>query len=461
MTAMTSLPPWAPDDRALRERTGRTAARRNLWLSVPAQALAIAVWMLWSVLVVHLPEAGFRYSTNQLFWLAALPALSGGTLRIVHAVAMPMIGGRRFTTLATASLLLPAVGIGLAVQDPATPFEYLLALALLCGLGGGNFAGSTAHASLFSPQAGQGRALALNAALGHLGVALAQGLVPLVIGVQLFGAFNGPAQPTAQGPMWLQNAGFVWVPLILAATAAAWFGIDDRADTRAGLGEQALIFTRRYNWLMCWLTLGALGSFIGLSASLPLLAHSEFPRDEALHLVWLGPLIGAVLRPVGGWMADRWGGARVTFWVFVAMALGAAVARSCLPGPGVGIPQPGQLAGFLASFGVLFAAAGIGNGSTFRMICSLFVADRVRRAEALPSAQAVATREGAVEAAAALGFASAMGAYGGFFIPKTFGASLAMTGSAAPALATFTAFYLSCIALTWWACTRRDAPLPC
>jgi NNP family nitrate/nitrite transporter-like MFS transporter len=463
MSSMSIIRHWNPEDRGFWERSGRVVARRNLWVSVPALALAFAVWMLWSVVVVHLPAAGFRYSTNQLFWLTALPALCGATLRIFYAFAVPMIGGRRFTTLATASLLLPAVGIGLAVQDPNTPFEWMVVLALLCGLGGANFASSMANISFFFPSARQGYALGLNAGLGHLGVALVQLLVPLAISAGVCGLFAGPAQQTAQGPMWLQNAGFIWVPLILASTAAAWFGMDDLADTHAGMAEQAVIFTRRHNWLMCWLYLGTFGSFIGFSASLPMLAQSQFQRADALHLVWLGPLIGAVLRPLGGWMADHWGGARVTFWIFVAMALAAAVALFCLPTTDTtGQPvQGGNFPGFLAAFGVLFAASGIGNGSTFRMISSLFVAERVQRAGGLPSDQALAAKEGAVEAAAALGFASAIGAYGGFFIPKSVGSSLAMTGSASAALAMFIVFYLSCIALTWWAYSRRNAPYPC
>ncbi|MCM0609856.1 MAG: MFS transporter [Ideonella sp. WA131b] len=463
MSSMSIIRHWNPEDRGFWDRSGRVVARRNLWVSVPALTLAFAVWMLWSVVVVYLPAAGFRYSTNQLFWLTALPALCGATLRIFYAFAVPMIGGRRFTTLATASLLLPAVGIGLAVQDPNTPFEWMVVLALLCGLGGGNFASSMANISFFFPSARQGYALGLNAGLGHLGVALVQLLVPLAISAGVFGLFAGPAQQTAQGPMWLQNAGFIWVPLILASTAAAWFGMDDLADTRAGMAEQAVIFTRRHNWLMCWLYLGTFGSFIGFSASLPMLAQSQFQRADALHLVWLGPLIGAVLRPLGGWMADHWGGARVTFWIFVAMALAAAAALFCLPATDTtGQPvQGGNFPGFLAAFGVLFAASGIGNGSTFRMISSLFVAERVQRAGGLPSDQALAAKEGAVEAAAALGFASAIGAYGGFFIPKSVGSSLAMTGSASAALAMFIVFYLSCIALTWWAYSRRNAPYPC
>ena len=463
MTTMSIDPHWNPEDRGAWDRSGRAAARRNLWVSIPALALAFAVWMLWSVVVVQLPAAGFRYSTNQLFWLTALPALCGATLRIFYAFAVPKFGGRRFTTVATASLLLPAIGIGLAVLDPNTPFEWMVVLALLCGLGGGNFASSMAHISFFFPSARQGVALGLNAGLGHLGVALVQLLVPLAVGAGVFGVFNGPPQPTAQGPMWLQNAGFIWVPLIMASTAAAWFGMDDLTGTRAGLASQAVIVTRKHNWLMCWLVLGTFGSFIGFSASVPLLAQTQFQHTDALHLVWLGPLIGAVLRPLGGRMADHWGGARVTFWVFVAMLAAAAAALLSLPAAGAdGAPgQGGHFAGFLAAFGVLFAASGIGNGSTFRMIASLFIADRVQRAEGLPSARALAAKEGTVEAAAALGFASAIGAYGGFFIPKSVGSSLAMTGSAAPALLMFIVFYLSCIALTWWAYSRRNAPYPC
>lgn len=463
MNTMTTPQAWNPEDRGFWDRAGRAVAQRNLWVSIPALALAFAVWMLWSVVVVHLPAVGFRYSTNQLFWLTALPALCGATLRIFYAFAVPLIGGRRFTTLATASLLLPAIGLGLAVQDPNTPFEWMVVLALLCGLGGGNFASSMAHISFFFPSARRGTALGLNAGLGHLGVALAQLLVPLAISAGVFGVFGGAAQQTAEGAMWLQNAGFIWVPLILASTAAAWYGMDDLPDTHAGLAEQAVIFTRKHNWLMCWLYLGTFGSFIGFAASLPMLVQSQFQHADALHLVWLGPLIGAVLRPLGGWMADHWGGARVTFWIFVAMALAALAALWCLPSASAegAVGRSGHLLGFLAAFGVLFAASGIGNGSTFRMISCLFVAERLRSADSLPSAQALAAKEGAVEAAAALGFASAIGAYGGFFIPKSVGSSLAMTGSASAAMAMFAVFYLSCIALTWWAYGRRNAPYPC
>ena len=457
MTAMPVIVHWNPEDPGFWERNGRSVATRNLCLSIPALTLAFAVWMLWSAVVVHLPAAGFRYSTNQLFWLAALPSFCGATLRIFYAFAVPMVGGRRFTALATASLLLPAIGIGFAVQDPSTPYELMVLLALLCGLGGGNFASSMANISFFFPSKSQGVALGLNAGLGHLGVAIVQLVVPLVIGVGLFGGFGGAPQATGQGPMWLQNAGFVWVPFIAASALAAWFGMDDIADVKAGFAEQAVIFRRKHNWLMCWLYLGTFGSFIGFAAGMPMLIQSQFEGADALQFVWLGPLLGALMRPLGGWLADHHGGARITFWSFVAMALGVVAVLYCLPHAG----QGGHFAGFLASFGLLFAAAGIGNGSTFRMIPVIFLTERQRAAGPLPGAQKQAARDAGMEAAGVLGFASAIGAYGGFVIPKLYGSSIALTGGPQAALLAFILFYVSCIAVTWWHYSRRGAAMPC
>jgi MFS transporter, NNP family, nitrate/nitrite transporter len=454
---MSIIHHWNPEDHGFWDRSGRAVATRNLWLSIPALTLAFAVWLLWSVVVVHLPAAGFGFSTNQLFWLTALPALSGATLRIVYAFAVPMVGGRRFTALATASLLLPALGIGFAVRDPGTSYEWMVALAMLCGLGGANFASSMANISFFFPAARQGYALGLNAGVGHLGVALVQLVVPLVIGLGALGAFVGAPQRTAQGPMWLQSAGFIWVPFIAASALAAWFGMDDLADARAGFSEQAVVFTRKHNWLMCWLYLGTFGSFIGFSAGLPLLMQSQFLREDLLPLAWLGSLLGALLRPLGGWLADRHGGGRITYWSFVVMVVGSVAVLQCLPHGG----QAGNFPGFLAGFALLFAASGVGNGSTFRMIPAIFLAERLQAAEPLPTAQARAAKDGRVEAAAVLGLASAIGAYGGFFIPKSFGTAIALTGGPAAALQVFILFYFSCVALTWWHYSRRDAPMPC
>lgn len=451
---------WNPEDQHFWKTDGQSVARRNLSLSIPALTLAFAVWMVWSVVVVKLPAVGFKYSTNQLFWLASLPALCGATLRIFYAFAVPIFGGRRWTAISTASLLAPALGIGFAVQNPATPYEVMVVLALLCGLGGGNFASSMSNISFFFPKAHKGTALGLNAGLGNLGVSLVQLAVPLVITAGLFGALGGEPQTTVKDgqatAMWLQNAGFVWVPFIVASTIAAWFGMNDLREAKASFADQAVIFKRAHNWWMCWLYLGTFGSFIGYSAGFPLLIKSQFPGVNALQYAWLGPLVGALLRPVGGWLADKLGGARVTFWNFIAMALGVLAVLQFLPSGG----QGGSFAGFLASFLLLFATAGIGNGSTFRMIPVIFLTERQREVRpGYPREQAV--KDANKEAAAVLGFSSAVGAYGGFFIPKAYGTSIALTGGTEAALYCFIAFYATCVAITWWFYSRRSAPMPC
>jgi NNP family nitrate/nitrite transporter-like MFS transporter len=453
---------WTPEDRAFWQREGSAIANLNLLISIPALLLAFAVWMVWSVVVVNLPSIGFKFTTNQLFWLAALPALCGATLRIFYSFMVPIFGGRRWTALSTASLLLPALGIGFAVQDPTTTYPTFVALALLCGFGGGNFASSMANISFFFPKERKGSALGLNAGLGNLGVSVVQFVVPLVITGGVFGAFGGDAQTIAAAGeakrMWLQNAGFIWVPFIIVATIAAWFGMNDIASAKASFADQAVIFKRKHNWLMCWLYMGTFGSFIGYSAGFPLLIKSQFPEVNALAYAFLGPLVGALIRPVGGWLSDKVGGAPVTFWNFVAMAMTVLGVVYFLPGGASG----GNFYGFLASFMLLFVMAGVGNGSTFRMIPIIFLTERQREAKGLGSvARDQAIRDGNKEAAAVLGFSSAIGAYGGFFIPKSYGSSIALTGGPEAALYLFIVFYVTCIALTWWYYARRGAEMPC
>ncbi len=448
---------WNPEDAKSWAASGQAVARRNLWLSIPALTLAFAVWMVWSVVVVNLPAVGFKYSTNQLFWLAALPALCGATLRIFYSFAVPIFGGRRWTAISTASLLLPALGIGFAVQDTSTSYEVMVVLALLCGLGGGNFASSMANINFFFPKAQKGYALGMNAGLGNLGVSIVQLVVPLVITAGVFGALGGAPASTAKGTLWLQNAGFIWVPFIALSAVAAWFGMNDLAEAKASFADQAVIFKRSHNWLMCWLYLGTFGSFIGYSAGFPLLIKSQFPGVNALQYAWLGPLVGALIRPLGGWLSDKLGGARVTFWNFIGMGCGVYAVLQFLPHAG----QGGNFTGFLISFMALFAFAGIGNGSTFRMIPVIFLTERQRAAGPSPAAQEQAVKDANKEAAAVLGFSSAIGAYGGFFIPKSYGTSIALTGGPHAALYAFIVFYATCIAITWWFYSRKNAPMPC
>lgn len=445
----STLVEWRPEDADFWARKGRAVARRNLWISIPALLLAFSVWMVWSVVVARLPAIGFDFTSGQLFWLAALPGLSGATLRIFYTFMVPIFGGRLWTTLSTASLLLPAIGIGYAVQDPETPYLIFMVLALLCGFGGGNFASSMANISYFFPTAEKGNALALNAGLGNLGVSVMQFLVPIVITAGVFGAMGGQPQTMSDGgQLWMQNAGFVWVPFILAATAAAWLGMNDIADSKAGFRDQATIFSRKHNWLMCILYTGTFGSFIGYSAGFPLLTRLMFPDVNALQYVFLGPLVGALSRAGTGWISDRFGGGRVTFWTFLGMIVAVFGVIAFLPADGAG----GSFTGFFACFMALFLLTGVGNASTFQMIPVIMGREIPRL---MPGLDAAGVRKQAGrESAAIIAFTSAIAAYGAFFIPKAYGTSIAMTGGPVAALWAFLGFYATCAVITWVFYTR-------
>ncbi len=444
------LEDWRPEDAQFWQETGRAVARRNLLISIPALLLAFSVWMVWSMVVARLPAIGFEFETGQLFWLAALPALAGATLRIFYGFMVPIFGGRLWTTVSTASLLLPAIGIGYAVQNPETPYFIFLVLALLCGLGGANFASSMANIGYFFPKAEKGNALALNAGLGNLGVSVMQFVVPLVITASVFGVMGGaPQEMSDGGQLWMQNAGFIWVPFILAATVAAWLGMNDIADSEASFAQQSVIFGRTHNWLMCILYIGTFGSFIGYSAGFPLLSKIAFPEINALQYVFLGPLVGAVSRAATGWVADKYGGGRVTFWVFIGMI--ASVFATILS------LQAGSFPGFFAGFMALFFFTGVGNASTFQMIPVIMGKEVPRLMPNLTGADRA--RQIAMESGGIVAFTSAFGAYGGFFIPKAYGTSIAMTGGPVGALWLFLIFYVICLVLTWFVYTRKGGLL--
>ncbi len=458
----TTIQHWNPEDPEFWEKTGRHVARRNLWISVPALHLAFAVWLVWSAMILELNNVGFAFSTNQLFWLAALPGLSGATLRIFYSFLVPVFGGRNWTVISTASLLLPALGMGFAVQNPDTPYGVFLLLAFLCGFGGANFASSMSNISFFFPKSQKGTALGLNAGLGNLGVSVVQFVVPLVIAFALFGSVVGSPQTWSKGgvtkEVWLQNGAFFWVPLIVLVCIAAWYGMNNLATARASFREQSVIFKRKHNWIMSWIYVGTFGSFIGYSAGFGLMMKTQFPDVNAIKYVFLGPLIGAAIRPLGGWLSDKVGGARVTFWNFIAMSLGVVSVLFFLSQIG----QPWAFAGFFASFMVLFFTAGIGNGSTFRMVPVMFQCLHEKMSAADPSvSKEVSVRNAAKESAAVLGFTSAIGAYGAFIIPMSFSYSIGATGGPQTALYGFLAFYVTCIILTWWYYSRHGAEAPC
>ncbi len=447
---------WKPDDPDFWAEKGRKAAKRNLWISIPALLLAFSVWLVWSVVVAKLPSIGFNYTTGQLFWLAALPGLSGATLRIFYSFMVPIFGGRLWTTLSTASLIIPALGMGYAVQDPTTPYLVFIVLALLCGFGGGNFASSMANISFFFPKAEKGNALALNAGLGNMGVSVMQFTVPLVITMSVFGALGGEPQVLSNGSlMWLQNAGFIWVPFLILSTIAAWVGMDDIADSKASFKEQAIIFSRKHNWVMCILYTGTFGSFIGYAAGFPLLMKLQFPDVNVLSYAFLGPLVGALSRAGTGWISDRFGGGRVTFWTFLCMIVAVYGVVHFLPSNG----DAGYFWGFFASFMALFFLTGVGNASTFQMIPAIMNQEIPRLMPELDEGALV--KQSSLESAAIIAFTSAIAAYGAFFIPKAYGSSIALTGAPNAALWAFAVFYAICAIITWIFYTRKSAPVPC
>ena len=447
------LQDWRPEDPTFWKEKGRAIAQRNLWISIPALLLAFSIWLVWSVVVAKLPLLGFDYTTNQLFWLAAFPGLSGPTLRIFYSFMVPIFGGRLWTTVTTASLLIPAVGIGIAVQNPDTPYWLFILLALLCGFGGGNFASSMANISFFFPKAQKGNSLALNAGLGNTGVSVMQFVVPLVITIGVFGAIGGDAQTYVEDgvvkEIWLQNAGYIWVPFLIISTLAAWFGMNDIASASASFKEQSIIFKRKHNWIMSWLYTGTFGSFIGYSAGFPLLMKIQFPDVNTLQYAFLGPLIGALSRAATGWISDKYGGGRVTFWTFVLMI------------PAVGgvllFIATDSFWGFFAMFMALFFLTGVGNASTFQMIPAIMGKDMHRL---MPGADpATRIRQAEKESAAIIGFTSAIAAYGAFIIPRAYGTSIDLTDGPEAALWLFMAFYVSCAAVTYFFYTRRGGHL--
>ncbi|MDP6841968.1 MAG: MFS transporter, partial [Rhodospirillales bacterium] len=453
---------WRPEDENFWRETGRRIAMRNLICSMPPLLLSFAVWLVWSAVVIELPRIGFKFTTGELFWLAGAPGISGAALRLLYSFVVPIFGGRNWTVFSTLSLLVPTLWMALAVQDPGTDYMVFVVIALLCGLGGGNFSASMANISFFFPKRMQGTALGWNAGVGNLGVGIVQAVVPLVIYGGALAIKGGGSQTYADqhgvSEVWLQNAGFIWVPLILLAAIAAAWGMNNIRDVSATLGEQVVIFRRKHAWLLGWLYTGTFGSFIGFATAFPILLTALFPDSGALKWAFIGPLAGALVRPFGGWLSDRLGGARVTFWNFAVMLVAVIGVLIFLPsGPG-----GNELPWFLAAFMLLFITTGIGNGSVFRVVPTVFVALHQRWAEGKgQAARDAEISAGEIEASVALGFTASIAALGLFFIPAMVALSIDATGSPRNALIVFIVFYATCLLATWWWYRRDGAEVKC
>lgn len=446
------LTDWRPDDPAFWQQKGHRIASRNLWISVPSLLLAFCVWMLFSAVAVNLNKVGFNFTTDQLFMLTALPSVSGALLRVPYSFMVPLFGGRRWTAFSTGILIIPCLWLGFAVQDNTTPFSTFIIISLLCGFAGANFASSMANISFFFPKEKQGGALGINGGMGNLGVSVMQLLAPLAISMSIFAAFGGDGVVQENGSrLYLENAAWIWVPLLAVFTLAAWFGMNDLATSKASIRDQLPVLLRGHLWIMSFLYLATFGSFIGFSAGFAMLAKTQFPDVDIMHYAFFGPLFGALARTAGGAISDRWGGTRVTLVNFIMMAIFSALLFTTLPSAS----SEGNLIAFFGVFLMLFLTAGLGSGSSFQMISVIFRKLTMDRVKAQGGSEAQAMREAATDTAAALGFISAIGAIGGFFIPKAFGTSLALTGSPAGAMKVFLVFYVICVVVTWLVYGRK------
>jgi len=415
---------WDPEDEAFWERRGKRIAKKNLAFSIFAEHLGFSIWVLWTIVVINLANAGFVLSLSEQFLLIALPNLVGSGLRIPYTFAVPRFGGRAWTTFSAALLLIPVLLLAIVVpsgwlldQSHSTQIWVLALCAATAGFGGGNFSSSMANISFFYPERHKGFALGLNAAGGNLGVAVTQLLVPLVIIIGVpAAAVKLPAHEVH-----LSYAGLMWLPFIVIAAIGAWLYMDSITDAKADTRSYAKSLKHGQTWVMSLLYIGTFGSFIGYAFALPLVIKNTFPEFLASHpfiatylagLGFVGALIGSVARPFGGWLADRVGGARVTLAVFLGEALFTVTAIS-------GVNEH-SFTIFFASFMAIFLLAGMGNGSTYRMIPSIFA--ELGRQEASqkgldPKATVVDFKR---QAAAVIGIAGAIGAFGGFLIQVIF-----------------------------------------
>ncbi|RBM11206.1 MFS transporter [Prauserella sp. PE36] len=417
---------WDPEDTEFWENGGRKVANRNLWFSIFAEHIGFSIWTLWSVLVLFMgPEYGL--SPADKFLLVSTPSLVGGLLRIPYTLAVAKFGGRNWTIISAGMLLLPTVLAAIAME-PGTPLWVFMVIAAIGGVGGGNFASSMTNINSFFPERLKGTALGLNAGGGNLGVAAIQVVGLIVISTA------GASAP--------QIIFYIYLPLIVVAMTCAALFMDNIADVKKEGNAMREVLKDKHSYVMSFLYIGTFGSFIGYSFAFGLVLQNQFDRSplQAAQVTFIGALLGSVIRPVGGWLADKLGGAKVTLWTFLGMAVGTVLCIVASNGD--------SLALFMTGFIGLFVFSGIGNGSTYKMIPALF------RTKALAAVAEGEAREAAMPRArrlsgALIGIAGAVGALGGLFINLAFRSAFTSTGSGVPAFVAFLVFYGLCFLTTW------------
>src|SRR5215213_7125254 len=431
---------WRPEDPQFWESTGKKVARRNLFFSVFSEHIGFSIWSLWSVLVLFLPEAVFGIDPAGKFRLTTLPTALGAFVRLPYTFAVAKFGGRNWTIVSAGLLLVPTIATAV-VLEPGVSYTTLLVVSCLAGVGGGNFASSMTNINAFYPTRLKGWALGLNAGGGNLGVPVIQLVGLLVL-----------ATAGAEHPRLVL---LVYLPLIVVAAVGAALLMDYPATARNQLGALRAATREPHTWIMSFLYIGTFGSFIGFGFAFGQVLQNQFTESfatplAAASLTWLGPLLGSLIRPVGGSLADRFGGARITCWNFVAMALGAGVVWTA--------SRLESLPLFVVGFVLLFVLSGIGNGSTYKMIPAIFRSQALTAVAEGGDADA-ADRRALRMSGALIGIAGAIGAFGGVLVNLAFRQSFMTTGTGDSAYLVFIAFYVVCVLVTWAVYLRPGAPL--
>ncbi|POX48845.1 NarK/NasA family nitrate transporter [Streptomyces sp. Ru72] len=423
---------WDPEDEAFWNETGEKIARRNLWFSVFSEHIGFSVWTLWSVLVLFMgPKYGLTPADK--FMLTSMVTLVGAVVRVPYTFAVAVFGGRNWTIISASLLLIPTIA-AFAVMHPGTSFSTFLVVGLLAGIGGGNFASSMTNINAFFPLRKKGWALGLNAGGGNIGVPVIQ-----LAALAIIGASGGPRVLLG-----------IYIPLIVVAAVLAALFMDNLASVKNDTGAAKDAAKDAHTWIMSFLYIGTFGSFIGYSFAFGQVLTNQFGRTplQAAYVTFIGPLLGSLIRPVGGWLADRYGGSKITLWNFVAM--GAATAVLVFASMQKSLPL------FTAAFVVLFVLSGLGNGSTYKMIPGIFQAKAV--AKGLEGEEAAAY--GRRLSGASMGLIGAVGALGGVGINLAFRQSFLSYGSGTGAFVAFLAFYAVAFAVTWAVYLRRPVAQP-
>ena len=428
---------WRPEDFNFWKSQGAPIAKRNLIWSVASEHIGFSVWTLWSVLVLFLgPNYGF--DVGQKFLLTAVPSLIGALVRVPYTFAVAIFGGRNWTVISALLLLIPTIAIAM-VLEPGVSFTTLLWVSALAGVGGGNFASSMTNINAFFPARLKGWALGVNAGGGNLGVAVVQ-----LVGLAVL-ALTGTQYPR------LMVA--IYIPLIVVVAILAALRMDNLSQVSNAKGAMRDVVRHPESWVLAMLYIGTFGSFIGYSFAFGQVLLTQFPKEfpnpaAAAALTFLGPLLGSLIRPVGGKLADRYTGSAVTFWNFLAMGAGTAVVLIAA--------QLHSLPLFVAGFVLLFILSGLGNGSTYKMIPAIFMA-KAQLAVGAGEPVATANTESLRRSGALIGLAGAIGALGGFGVNLAFRQSFLSLGNATGAYVAFIAYYVLCMVVTWmW--FRRSRP---